>query len=79
MVPSNSFLDEWKRSVSNEFSTSSMDKPTTTSKHFPVYSGGHQLRYLNTKFLLNDTAVWQTEVDIEWIHWLQNECGTWKI
>lgn len=63
----------------SEFSTSNMNKPTTTSKYFPFYLGGQLLRYLNTKALLNDKIALQTEVDIEWIYWFQNEYGTWKI
>lgn len=41
-----------------------MDKPTT-AKYFPFYLGGQLLRYLNTKFLLNYTIGWQTEVEFE--------------
>lgn len=62
-----------------EFSTISMDKPPATSKCFPLYLGRLQLGYLYTSVLLNDTVVWQAEIDIEWMHWFHNEYGVWKI
>ena len=62
-----------------ELSKIIMDKPRATSKCFQLYLGGLQLGYLYASVLLNDTVIWQAEIGIEWMHWFQDEYGTWKV